>query len=202
MVSGLQWLGVLQYLASFSCFQVRHYIRKTATKSYNHHDLIAARALVKSPANNGRTSIPAAARRFGVPYGTLHDYCNCDVLPKVPGRRTALSFAQERKIVTKCQELAQMFLGIGHTVARSAAYQIAAAEARAPCTLNPFGNGTNLAGVDWFSGLMARHPDLALRLPESTSINRVCALTEEEVTRFHHRLSIVYSLHDFQAVDI
>jgi len=35
-----------------------------------------------------------------------------------------------------------------------------------------FANGSNTAGYDWLSGFPGRHPYLAVRMPEATSISR------------------------------
>ena len=41
-----------------------------------------------------------------------------------------------------------------------------------------------LAGVDWFTGFMRRHPALAIRQPEATSLARAAAFNKVNIDRF------------------
>jgi hypothetical protein len=52
--------------------------------------------------------------------------------------------------------------------------------------LNPFVN--EKAGKDWFLSFKKRHPELCLRTPESTSINRVKSFNKDTVSQFFNLL--------------
>ena len=47
---------------------------------------------------------------------------------------------------------------------------------------HPFKNG--MAGRDWLRGFMARHPEISLRRPEGTSLNRAVSFNREIIAEF------------------
>lgn len=58
------------------------------------------------------------------------------------------------------------------------------------------------AGPDWLNGFMKRHPDLALRKPESTSLSRTSAFNQHNVNVFFEKLKDVLSRINFRPENI
>lgn len=56
-----------------------------------------------------------------------------------------------------------------------------------------------MAGKDWFYGFKKRHPNISLRKPESTSINRITAFNETEVKIFFNNLESLQKKYQFDA---
>ena len=45
-----------------------------------------------------------------------------------------------------------------------------------------------MAGKDWFPAFMKRHPEISVRFPEGTSINRATAFNKIAVEKFFNNL--------------
>jgi hypothetical protein len=48
-----------------------------------------------------------------------------------------------------------------------------------------------MAGQDWLYGFMARHPQLAVRTPEATSLARAIGFNKNEVNKFYDSLFLI-----------
>jgi hypothetical protein len=48
----------------------------------------------------------------------------------------------------------------------------------------PSWNKNLIAGIDWFTGFMTRHVDLAIRKPEKTSLSRATSFNKTNVMNF------------------
>lgn len=59
-----------------------------------------------------------------------------------------------------------------------------------------------MAGRDWFSGFMTRHPDLSVRRPQATSLSRNTSFNQHNVSMFYDNLAKVIDKYTFQAKDI
>ncbi|XP_046681325.1 MFS-type transporter clz9-like [Homalodisca vitripennis] len=62
---------------------------------------------------------------------------------------------------------------------------------------NNFDTEKKLAGKDWLYGFLRRNPEIRLREPDNTSINRIPSFNEEEVSRFYTNLQKVFEKHAY-----
>ena len=63
--------------------------------------------------------------------------------------------------------------------------------------IHPFNNDKKSAGRDWFEAFMRRHPVLAMRTPESTSLGRVNGFNEDAVQAFFKNLQGIMEANSF-----
>lgn len=89
---------------------------------------------------------------------------------------------------------AAMYYGLTTESARSLAYQYAESIS-APMPRN--WRESKCAGIEWLRAFRARHPELTLRRPFSTSIARASAFNEYNVGRFFENYSAVMDKHHF-----
>lgn len=59
-----------------------------------------------------------------------------------------------------------------------------------------------MAGTDWFSGFMKRHPNLSIRAAQPTSLSRATSFNRPNVERFFKKLGDVIEKHSFTGNDI
>ncbi|XP_030750178.1 uncharacterized protein LOC115877967 [Sitophilus oryzae] len=56
-----------------------------------------------------------------------------------------------------------------------------------------------MAGKDWYYGFLKRNPEISLRKPEPTSINRIAAFNKDQVTTFFQNLKKLYDKFQFKS---
>ncbi|XP_018560825.1 uncharacterized protein LOC108903210 [Anoplophora glabripennis] len=102
----------------------------------------------------------------------------------------------EEQIVQHVQELDARFYGCTKQDLCALAFQFAEKN-KLP---HSFKNG--IAGEQWYSNFMRRHPELSLRTPESTSIARACGFNRPQVQRFFENLKTAREKHNLELDNI
>lgn len=177
---------------------VRNYKRKTDKKSWTRERLANALKAIRVG-----SKIRAAARNFDIPESTLRDHLkgnNEEVLaeraPKKDnlGRNPVFTREQEQEIVDHVVTLGNLFYGVTPRELRRMAFDFAEAN-RLP---HKFNAELKLAGKDWLMSFQKRNPQISLRQPEGTSINRIAAFNAEAVGKFFNNLKTVLLKHEFR----
>lgn len=169
----------------------RNYQRKTEAK-YKLEDLERAIQNVK----NKTLSLGKAAVAYSVPKSTIHDYLKREVIkePK-KGRKAIFSEEQERELEEHIIKCSKVFYGLTIEMVRKIAFKFA----KVNNLKHNFDETSQMAGKDWFYGFKKRHPNISLRKPESTSINRITAFNKTEVQMFFNNLEALQTKHHFDA---
>lgn len=159
--------------------KVRTYKRKSTQGSYGSERLALAVAAV----HEGQ-SIRGAGADYGIPRRTLKRHCSGVV--QLPGviamgsKRCVFSSAFEAQLVDYAKEMAKRMYGLITIDVRRLAYAVAAKLG----IQHNFDDERGLAGKDWLSSFMKRHPELSIRAPISTSLARVEGFNRDAVMAF------------------
>ena len=160
---------------------VRTYQRKTERGQYGTEKLRQALETVR----NG-TAIKTASRQYGIPPKTLRRHRDGNVSKpgevKLGSISTVFTEEQENVLVSHIKCMEKSLYGLTTTDIRRLAYDLAE---RMGVHGKHFVNGSNIAGYDWLSGFLRRHPDLSVRTPEATSISRAVGFNYPQVQRFY-----------------
>lgn len=168
---------------------VRHYKRKSIRgSSWGEEALQKARTAVMKE----EMSLAKASKIFGIPKTTLRRHSCPKQKIKYPGkkrfgRETVLGRKFEDELEGYVVKMQQMFHGITPVDLRTLAFDLAEKN-NIP---HPFNREKGMAGKDWFSGFMRRHPNLSVREPEPTSLSRAAAFNRVQVGRFFQLYSDV-----------
>lgn len=167
----------------------RRYQRKTETK-YKLEDLEKAVHDVR----NKILSLGKASIIYSVPKSTIHDYLKKEIInePKT-GRKAIFTDAQETELEQHIIKCSKVFYGLTIEMVRKIAFKFAEVNQ----LKHNFDKTSQMAGKDWFYGFKKRHPEISLRKPESTSINRITAFNETEVKMFFNNLEAVQAKYHF-----
>ncbi|KAB0804364.1 hypothetical protein PPYR_01334 [Photinus pyralis] len=169
----------------------RNYVRKTARSSWNEADI--ARAL--KAVDKKQTSIRNIAKLFNIPYGTLQDRLKSRYpAQKIKlGRKSVFSEAQEAELSNYVLKLANLYYGLTPKQIRQIAFEFAASNN----IKHNFNCDKKMCGKEWLYGFLRRNPQISLRRPEATSLNRVLAFNRTAVNLFYDNLEQVMEKHHF-----
>ena len=100
------------------------------------------------------------------------------------GRPSILSYEQEEELTQLIKDMVNRMFGLNHADIRRLVYRY--------CEQNNirhnFSKKTKSAGRDWFEGFLRRHPDLANRTPEPTSVHRAIGFNAAKAKIFYDKL--------------
>ncbi|XP_063217110.1 uncharacterized protein LOC134527951 [Bacillus rossius redtenbacheri] len=135
------------------------------------------------------------ARSFGIPVSTLKDRCKSGRSHEASlGRNSVFSAAQEKELTNHIITMARMFHGITPVDLRRIAFEFTEKNS----IRNNFNASSRTAVKDWLRGFLKRNPQVSLRKPEATSLNRVIGFSEAAVKEFSSNLETVMTKHRFQ----
>lgn len=172
----------------------RTYKRITGRGSWTSTQLTAALNAVRT----GR-SVRDVARRFSIPRSTLQKRLkNNNVSDASMGRTSVFTKDEEEVLEKQVITLSKHFYGISPTEIKKCAFKYAEEKN----LQHPFSKDKKTAGRDWLDGFLKRHPNISLRKPEATSINRISAFNKKEVDLFFSNLNTLLDKHKFSASKI
>ena len=132
-----------------------------------------------------------ASLLFNVPRQTLRRHLevfkNGGGIVKSLGRKTVLSNEEEKELVTILLDMEARLYGVTPMRARYYVYQYCEANS----IQHPFNKDKLRAGWDWLKGFLNRHPILAIRRPQGTSIQRAQGFNRAKVDLFFENLQKV-----------
>ena len=109
--------------------------------------------------------------------------------------RQVFKTEDEKLFVDYILECSKMFHGLSVKATRKLAYEYAKRNNRA----YPNSWDTNcIAGYDWFRGLMMRHKQLSIRMPEATSMARAIAFNQTNVNNFFDNYESILQRDSFE----
>ena len=126
-----------------------------------------------------RMSVRGLARAYSVPRMTLSDRLREKTKSVGPssGRHCVFDTETEIKLVEHCVDLAQSGFGLTRMLIRKLAFQYAEKND----IKHSFHNTSKLAGVDWLTGFLHRHPEISVRSPEKLSAARASGMNKMTV---------------------
>ena len=156
---------------------VRTYLRKSRRAAYG-ADML--RRALESLSSSGNVS--EVSRRFGIPRRTLKRHRDKKVKRPLSARMGRYDTVFPEKLETTLKDhildMENRLYGLTTGDVRKLAFDLA----EKANIQHPFKNG--VAGRDWLRGFMARHPEISLRRPEGTSLNRAISFNREIIAEF------------------
>lgn len=180
---------------------VRNYKRKTDRGIWEEDDM---RRAVRAVLNETMGFLRASAT-YNVPKSTLErrvrkarcaedadtDSDNDYGKKKLGRYKTVFNKEQEEELSQYIKSMEARLFGITGKELRILAFQLAERNH----IENPFNAETGMAGEDWLSGFLKRHPELSFRRPEPTSAARAMAFNKVAVNEFFTLLESVVEEH-------
>lgn len=169
----------------------RNYKRKTTRSTWTEESLHRALKAISEK----KCSIRKAAQMYDVPYGTIQDRIRKRYPEKKVklGRKTIFTEAQEMDLASFVLKLANLYYGLTPKRIRQLVYDFAISNN----IKHNFNCQSKMCGKEWLYGFLRRHPQISLRRPEATSLNRVLAFNRTEVNTFYDNLEQVMEKHNF-----
>lgn len=168
----------------------RNYQRKTNIIAYTPEQLQKA---LKTIRNEGE-KIREVARNFNIPESTLRKrLLQSEPEPPRLGRKSTFHKDIETELKTYVITLAKLFYGLTPKELRRLAFRYAEENN----IRHNFNREKGLAGKDWMYGFLKRNPEISLRQPEGTSLNRIAAFNREETGKFYSNIKKLLETYHF-----
>lgn len=158
-------------------------------------------------------SIRSVAKDFGINYRTLTRYCKkftaeeiSNMSVSTPSTRTG--YQKNRQVFNDEQEAelenylllaSSVYFGLSPKEVRKIAFQLAMSN---KLEVPKSWESNQLAGADWFTSFLKRHPTLSIRTPEATSLARATSFNPHNVQNFFDNLESVIKRNNIQPHDI
>ncbi|XP_027012391.2 histone-lysine N-methyltransferase PRDM9-like isoform X1 [Tachysurus fulvidraco] len=151
-------------------------------------------------------SVRGVAKSYGICHVTLHRFHKkrsqeSKTLSRVGYWTPKRVFTLEQELLLSdyLMQAADLYYGLSPKEVRKFAYDLAKTyTCRYPETWAENG----MAGADWFTMFLKRHPTLSIRSPQATSLSRATSFNETNVNKFFDNLFSVLDKHRFAAQDI
>ncbi|KAJ3666433.1 hypothetical protein Zmor_001875 [Zophobas morio] len=159
---------------------------------------------------NGISSIRKAAADYNINYKTLSRFCK-KVTPEELANnitKVQMGYQKPRQVFSEEEEMqlenylkkaADIYFGLTPKEVKRLAYDYAKALGK---VMPQKWIDTLMAGPDWFSGFLKRHPRLSIRTPQSTSLSRATSFNRTNVAAFFDNLANLFDRYSFRPTDI
>ncbi|XP_063218424.1 uncharacterized protein LOC134528602 [Bacillus rossius redtenbacheri] len=172
--------------------------KRTSNRCQTSQDVVLT--AVKKVKLEGK-SIRSVAKDFGIPFRSLARYCSKvteekliapqDTPPLTIGYkklRQVFTNEQENEFADYLKKAADIYYGLSPKEVRKFAFEYAVRlKVRFPSSWAD----CEMAGADWFSAFLKRHPTLSIRTPEATSLSRATCFNRTNVKAFFDNLKDV-----------
>ena len=175
----------------------RVYVRKTNRGSYSEENLQKAIAAV----NSGQPLL-TTAKVYGIPARTLRRHRDKKV--QNPGSinlgrfKPVINKEYEAELVAQIQSMEKLLCGLTTKDVRRIAFDFAVQMNIS----HRFNTQSKMAGLDWLSGFLLRHPELSIRKPEATNVARVIGFNKSNVEKFFEVYSNVLTDHEYTPMQV
>ncbi|XP_044733230.1 jerky protein homolog-like [Chrysoperla carnea] len=138
------------------------------------------------------------ATLYNIPVMTLSDYVkkagnSRSIIFNKMGRKPVFTAQQEAEIKDHILLLSKLFYGLTPNSLKRAVFEYAERNK----IKNPFNKDAREAGKDWLYGFLKRNPEVSVRRPEATSINRILAFNSQEIKLYFDNLKQIMIKHKF-----
>lgn len=173
----------------------RYYKRKTDIISYTPEQLEKAINIIR---NEGK-KIREVGRNFNIPESTLRKRLlqNRPEPPRL-GRKSTFTKEIETALKNYVLTLAKLFYGLTPKELRRLAFRYAEENK----IFHNFNREKGVAGKDWMYGFLRRNPEITLRQPEGTSLNRIVSFNREETDLFYGNIEKLMKTYQFEPTRI
>jgi hypothetical protein len=151
------------------------------------------------------TKIRALARKYNVCHVTLYRYITklkAGNTSAVVGYRCVnrvFTIDEEKNLQDYLIECSGVYFGLSPAEVRKLAYELAIKNGK---TFPEKWHNTQMAGKEWLTGFLKRHPSFSLRCPQATSLSRASSFNEHNVSKFFDNLADVMDRYKFEPKDI
>lgn len=187
---------------------VRTYVNKTNRAPIDGQAMMQAAQALQRQEN--RPSLREAAAEFNVHYKALERFVKKHTPEEIASGTSNITFGhsldnrvfndnEESLLEQYLKQASDIYFGLSPKEMRKLAYSYGTALKK---KIPPKWCDTQMAGADWFTGYLRRHPTLALRKPQATSLARATSFNKNNVNNFFDNLATVMERHSFPPSDI